>query len=170
MAPLNLNVGCGHVRIPGHVGVDRYPAPAVDVRADILSLPFPDGSADSVRLDHALEHLPYRKAPTAVVEMARVLKPGGRLRVGVPDMRGVAEAYLAADAAEPAVALAMKTTVLRHCFGSQTAEGQYHLSGWDDQTLSDLLASCGFRSVHVRPDTERQGEMFPSIVAEGVKA
>lgn len=169
MAPLKLNVGCGHVRIPEYVGVDKHETPAVDVRADILSLPYENGTVDAVRLDHVLEHLPYRKAPTALLEMARVLKRGGTIRVGVPDMRGVCEAYLAADQAAPEVARAVKNTVLRHCFGSQTAEGQYHLSGWDDQTLADLMMSCGFE-VTVGPDTEREGEMFPSLKAEGVKA
>ncbi len=47
------------------------------VRGDIASLPFPDASFDVVRTDRVLIHVVDPAA--AMAEMARVLKPGGRL-------------------------------------------------------------------------------------------
>ena len=51
-------------------------------RANIVNLPYVDGSFDIVVCSEVLEHLPDGKA--AVAELVRVLKPGGDLVVTVP--------------------------------------------------------------------------------------
>lgn len=51
------------------------------VHADIAALPFPDGSYDAVVCFTVLEFLPHPKE--TLQEMWRVLKPGGRLVLGV---------------------------------------------------------------------------------------
>lgn len=50
--------------------------------ADAHALPFPDASFDAVICSEVLEHLPVYE--DALGEIARVLKPGGRLGVSVP--------------------------------------------------------------------------------------
>ena len=52
------------------------------VRADLLSLPFPDGSFDVVMASEVLEHIPADEI--AMSEIARVVRPGGRVAVTVP--------------------------------------------------------------------------------------
>jgi SAM-dependent methyltransferase len=52
------------------------------VRGDLLHLPFPDASVDRVMASEVLEHIP--DDVTAMAEIARVLKPGGRVAVTVP--------------------------------------------------------------------------------------
>ncbi|MGY2001816.1 class I SAM-dependent methyltransferase [Blastococcus sp. SYSU DS1024] len=52
------------------------------VRGDLLHLPFPDASVDRVMASEVLEHIP--DDATAVAEIFRVLKPGGRVAVTVP--------------------------------------------------------------------------------------
>jgi SAM-dependent methyltransferase len=52
------------------------------VRGDLLALPVPDASVDRVIAAEVLEHIPDDAA--ALAEIARVLKPGGRLAVTVP--------------------------------------------------------------------------------------
>jgi len=52
------------------------------VRGDLTALPVPDASVDRVIASEVLEHIP--DDTTAVAEIARVLKPGGRVAVTVP--------------------------------------------------------------------------------------
>lgn len=50
------------------------------------ALPFESGSLDAIRADRVLIHVPDPKA--ALMEMLRVLRPGGRLVISEPDMCG----------------------------------------------------------------------------------
>ena len=52
------------------------------VRGDLLSLPFPDDSFDVVMASEVLEHIP--DDDIAMAEIARVVRPGGRVAVTVP--------------------------------------------------------------------------------------
>ncbi|MGY1856867.1 class I SAM-dependent methyltransferase [Modestobacter sp. SYSU DS0290] len=59
------------------------PGAAAEVaRADLRALPVPDASVDRVIASEVLEHVPDDR--TAIAEIARVLKPGGRVAVTVP--------------------------------------------------------------------------------------
>jgi SAM-dependent methyltransferase len=51
-------------------------------QGDALDLPFPDGEFDRVVASEVLEHIPDDGA--ALIELARVLRPGGTLAVTVP--------------------------------------------------------------------------------------
>ena len=80
-----LVVGSGRiakVKGPKVVNVDIRPFESVAVVCDAQALPFRDGEFDAVVCHQVLEHVP--DADRAVVEMHRVLKPGGRVIVTVP--------------------------------------------------------------------------------------
>lgn len=84
---LIINIGSGTKKIREDViNVDYYPFPGVSVVTDVYKLPFKDGSVDAAIAESLLEHLsnPY----VAVVEIKRVLKPGGLLYVVTPFMLG----------------------------------------------------------------------------------
>ena len=57
-------------------------ASARTVTGDALSLPFPDDSFDKIVAAEVLEHIPDDMS--AMAELLRVLRPGGRLAVTVP--------------------------------------------------------------------------------------
>jgi len=70
--------------------VSAFAPAGVDFRrANLITdaLPFPEGYFDSASLMHVAEHLPqFGRAPA---ELARVLKPGGRLYVEGPGQRSL---------------------------------------------------------------------------------
>jgi SAM-dependent methyltransferase len=57
-------------------------ASSMETQGDACRLPFPDASFDRVIAAEVLEHLPDDR--TALTELARVLRPGGRMAVTVP--------------------------------------------------------------------------------------
>ncbi len=69
-------------------------------------LTFDADTFDAVYHSHVLEHIPRDKAPGFLRECLRVLRPGGILRVVVPDLETIARLYLryleAADGDETA--------------------------------------------------------------------
>jgi len=81
---MKLNLGCGNQRIDGWIGIDKVQTSATDIVRDLRrGLPFSDSTVDEVICDNVLEHI-------GLNEIYRVLKPGGRATLIVPDARSQA--------------------------------------------------------------------------------
>ena len=90
-----LNVGCGNKFHRAWTNVDMASSsPHVDVHNLLQGFPYPDGQFDVVYHSQVLEHVPKEKAAAFQRECLRVLKPGGVLRVVVPDLENIATEYL----------------------------------------------------------------------------
>lgn len=90
---MKLEVGSGYHPTPGFVHLDVNPALPVDVVGSAWPLPFRTGSVDELRAVDVLEHLSYRDTDRALREWARVIRPGGRLYVQVPDAERIMVEY-----------------------------------------------------------------------------
>jgi predicted SAM-dependent methyltransferase len=92
-----VNVGCGQQAHPAWCNLDLAACAPGVIEHDLRrGLPFADGSCDAVYHSHVLEHLPPDEAQQLLAECFRVLKPGGTLRIVVPDLEGIARQYLSA--------------------------------------------------------------------------
>jgi len=91
---MKLNWGSGAERVDGWLGVDRVDY-GWNVVSDITTDPLPwgDGYFDMIVANHSLSDLDWHQLPEAVGELHRVLRPGGVLRVLVPDLLGAVAAY-----------------------------------------------------------------------------
>ena len=91
-----LNLGCGRRCHPQWTNADLVPSGpdvlAVDLRRP---LPFAAASFTAVYAAHVVEHLDPAEADALLCEAARVLAPGGVVRIVVPDLEGIVRAYLA---------------------------------------------------------------------------
>lgn len=77
-----LNLGCGTNKL---VGWENH-----DADVDITQkLPWPNGSASHIFIEHCVEHIPYKKAIEFFKECRRVLAPGGVLRIAVPSLEQI---------------------------------------------------------------------------------
>jgi SAM-dependent methyltransferase len=90
-----LHVGSGAGRLPAgmfqppyrEIRVDIDPAVVPDVVASITSMPTVQSlSIDIVYANHVLEHVHAHEVPLALAEFLRVLKPGGRACISVPNL------------------------------------------------------------------------------------
>lgn len=93
-----LNWGCGEHLGSGWINSDVKDAPGVDVAGDIRDgLPLESESIDYAVSVHALPELAYPEIVPALTELRRVLKPGGVLRLVLPDLRRAIHAYTMDD-------------------------------------------------------------------------
>jgi predicted SAM-dependent methyltransferase len=90
-----LNWGCGDHTAPGWVNVDIQSGPRIDLSCDIRQgLPLESRSFDYAVSVHALQELAYPDLVPALKELQRVLKPGGVLRLVLPDLKKGMRAFL----------------------------------------------------------------------------
>ncbi len=65
-------------------------------RADVRKrIPYPDASVACIYSSHTFEHFSYEESRAVARECFRVLKPGGILRIVVPDLGIMVRDYLA---------------------------------------------------------------------------
>ena len=138
-----LHVG-GRQALPGWTVFDIAVGPHVDVVGDCRDLSaFAAGSAADIYASHVLEHLGYLDdLPRALAEFHRVLAPGGRLLVSVPDLDALCRLFL-----DPALDIQERFHVMRMMFGGQTDPHDLHRAGLNEAFLRDYLAVAGFRAV-----------------------
>lgn len=92
-----LNWGCGEHAEPGWINSDRKEAPGI-LACDILDgLPLDDASVDYAVSIHALPELRPDELVPVLAELRRVLRPGGVLRLALPDLIAGVQAYLDGD-------------------------------------------------------------------------
>jgi SAM-dependent methyltransferase len=90
-----LNLGCGDRYHPDWVNVDFHSSNPSVLAHDLKGkLPFKDDSFDVVYHSHLQEHLPKKNVPMLFHECFRILKPGGIIRVVVPDLEQIVRIYL----------------------------------------------------------------------------
>ncbi len=82
---MKINVGSGGTPLEGYINIDRKTGgEAFPLMQD--GVVFDTGVADEIRASHVLEHFPLTKTLEVVKEWIRVLKPGGLLKIAVPDL------------------------------------------------------------------------------------
>jgi predicted SAM-dependent methyltransferase len=90
-----INLGCGSRYHPDWINIDiAQTGPKVVAHDLSKGIPFPDNSCDVIYHSHLLEHLRRPHAFRFMHDCFRVLKPGGILRVVVPDLEQICRVYL----------------------------------------------------------------------------
>jgi len=143
-----LHLGCGRVNDPRCINIDAMPWPHVHYLSGVERLPmFADSSADFIYLSHCLEHISFGEVPAVLREWHRVLRPGGRLRLSVPDFDLIIAMYQGCDREiEP---------IEPPLLGGQTDAYNYHKSLYNRTRLETLLRAAGFTAVREwKPDED----------------
>lgn len=152
-------------------------------RCDLTQgIPYDDGIVDLIFLSHVLEHFDYEAGERLLRECHRVLRPGGVIRIAVPDTQNLAQRYLDDDLDSLSeicgvdVEQASPAKVLQELlFGGD------HRALYDRQMLldsfvragfsKDLVASFGFRESRSRQLLHETVDLYPemSLFVEAVR-
>jgi SAM-dependent methyltransferase len=140
-----LNVGCGKRIIPGYVNVDAVARPGVDHVCPAHAIPLPQQCAREVMAIHVVEHVYPWEVPALLSEWARLLTPGGRLILEMPDVlkaaRNLAEGLRIGKHPDQAHMWAI--------YGDDTLRDplMMHKSGWWFARLKPFVQAAGFIDV-----------------------
>ncbi|MBI2634995.1 MAG: methyltransferase domain-containing protein [Parcubacteria group bacterium] len=90
---VKLNLGCGKEHKEGYINIDiQEPC---DLRHDLRTpWPFDDGSVDEIFTEDTVRIFSLKEWEKVKKEMARVLKPGGKLEIIFPDFEYILNAFL----------------------------------------------------------------------------
>jgi len=136
-----LNLGCGKCYLPpdrGWTNVDLFTSGKADAYYDVTSLPYEKGSFSLVYCSHILEHC-HRFAIVATLSHWRsLLKPGGILRLAVPDFAAITKWYNRTQNLDDVMGL---------LYGRQDMHLNRHTVAFDRITLARDLGRAGFRDI-----------------------
>lgn len=131
-----LNLGSRNRAIPGFLSMDCDAHEGVDIVGDISDLSrFEDGSVESIYVSHAYEHFPHPRALSVLKEWHRVLAPGGKIYIAVPDFERCVEMYQLTGITQ---------WLQDYVSGGQEYATAYHYAIYDEAKMTALLAEAGF--------------------------
>lgn len=149
-----LNIGAGERKLPGYINIDRKTG------QEAFPLQSHPDHWDEIRASHVLEHFPHGQIGSVLADWVKALKPGGVLKIAVPDFELIASAYLQGTDA-PIEGFVM---------GGQTDSDDYHLSLFDTEALTDTLKAAGLIGISRWKDNAGDCSDLPvSLNLMGVK-
>jgi predicted SAM-dependent methyltransferase len=135
---LKLYVGSRDYKPEGYLTVDIDATRNPDIVADITKrLGVDSGSVDEIVAGHVLEHIEWPDSFKALAEFARALKPGGVLKIAIPDMTALVRMAMAGDSAFHVMGL------IYGC-GGRTCQFEQHRYGFTASMMIDILEALGF--------------------------
>lgn len=153
-----IELGCGegpqHTDDPSWVHADCRVLPHVEYVGDISKKTyFKDGEFEEILARSILEHIPYTRLDFTLKEWFRILSPGGKLELIVPQIDAAFKCYSAGT---------MKLDEFwGYLYGGQTYDYNFHLSGFTRPILTKLLEYIGFIDIKFTDPFKYEQELDP---------
>lgn len=138
-------------------GCSHYIGNAADIRL------FRANEFDYIYASHVLEHIPWFKAHDALTNWYKILKPGGKLDIWIPDGYKIAKAYIEAiekDSSDykldgwykfnPSECHSVWFNGRIFSYGDGTPNPNspnWHRASYDRDMLSNLLLNAGYKNI-----------------------
>lgn len=146
---MKINFACGKQTWDGFFCVDAVKHPKASRAPDLLHtlkfdgevlvnpLPLADGVATELHSYHFLEHVYAWEAPALVREWARLLRPGGKLVIELPNLRSACQNMIAGSTDQ---------MVMFPLYGDPSHKDPFmtHRWGYTPRTARELLEANGF--------------------------
>jgi len=142
MESIKLHIGGREPNLEWKI-FDIESRPEVDFIGNASNLnQFADDSIEAIYTSHVLEHFYYglgNELIATLSEWHRVLKPGGKLYISVPNLQVLCWLFI-----HPNLMPLERHQIMRMMFGGQTNEHDVHKVGFDADILALYLEEVGF--------------------------
>jgi predicted SAM-dependent methyltransferase len=141
MMPRRLHIG-GEVKSDGWEVLNANPASYVDHVCNAKDLSqFADNTFIEIYASHVVEHLDYKDELLATLnEWNRVLVPGGKLYISVPDMDALTQLFVE----KSKLTADERFFVMQMIFGGHVDKYDYHVVGLNAEFLAGYLNASGY--------------------------
>ncbi len=139
MSEIKLDLGAGDNPVDGFISIDRKNG------TEVYPLEFKDNSVDEIRASHVLEHFSHTQVSEVINHWVSKLKPGGRIRIAVPDFEYIATSYLNGS----------PVNVQGYLMGGHIDENDKHGCAFDADVLTEAMLASGLERLH-KWDSEQQ--------------
>ena len=151
-----LDLGCGPNTHDNFINLEYVWHPKIDLCWDVSrGIPLPDQPLRGVFTEHCLEHFSLSVAQTVIREVHRILVPGGRVRIVVPDaeiyltrytdrLRHLSDASLPFEQECAHDGIVEPILAVNRVFYQDRDKLSGHRFIYDFNFLSRLLLRCGF--------------------------
>ena len=142
--PRKLHIG-GKVKAPDWEVLNAVPAAYVDHVGNANDLSqFENDTFTDIYASHLVEHLDYRdELVNTLKEWHRVLVPGGKVYISVPDMDVLAKLFIAKEKLN----FSERFMVMRMMFGGHVDQYDYHAVGLNQEFLAMYLNQAGYINI-----------------------
>jgi len=161
----HLHLGCGTRYLPGFLNIDGNLFNRIDLWLDVRNgLPFSSNTVDSIYSTHMFEHFYPDELQAILRECARVLKPGGGIRLIVPNLANAIAAYSQKQSAWFDDSFPRHFASLGGRFSNFVFCDGQHRTAFDFCYLDEVLRQCGFRQVEESAEGKSRlyGSQVPS--------
>jgi GT2 family glycosyltransferase len=148
---IKLNIGSGGVEVPGYLSLDKFDTRAL-ILMDAMDLELPDNSVEEILASHFFEHVNPYNAVDLLKKWNKVLKPGGKLIMEVPNIEEQCKDFVTADKQA-------RYGILNVIYGSVNTKDDKvceitspHLWGWYPEMMIDHLTWAGFKNIKIMPE------------------
>ena len=141
---MKLNIGCGKRNFGNdwiHIDGSNYDHIHSN---DIVNLPFEEESVNLIYASHVFEYFDREEASTVLQTWKKSLKPGGIIRLAVPNFEMYSKLYNE------------KKITLNQCIGPlygkwkmTDTQNIYHKTTYDFFSLRQLLQNVGFKNIRI---------------------
>jgi predicted SAM-dependent methyltransferase len=139
MNKIKLHLGAGNKHIDGYTNIDIRYMPGIDIVDNVKFLRrYKSNSVDVIYASHVLEHFSRWDYKTVLSRWFEILKPGGILRLAVPDFEQICKIYSSTGDIDPVMGL---------IYGGQDYDENFHYCCWDINSIRKDLTGVGFKAV-----------------------
>ncbi len=178
-----LQIGTGANPIPGWLNTDLNPTQADRSEGHVIFLdatrqfPFADATFDYIYLEHMIANVPYSAGRRLLTECARVLRPGGRIRIATPDLTRLLDLYQNRNDPDPEEQAYIQWIADTFLDGPRHATPQFvvnnafrawgHHFHYDEELLQSSLRESGFVAIRRREVGQSEDPHLRNVEGHG---